>query len=383
MKKLLALLSLPLALAACGQPAAPTPTPQEQATPAPDPLQAQVINGTASVTGARPYQVALLYSSNGQQFCGGTIIAADWILTAAHCVKGGLPSQVYVRAGSLYATSGGVTRTVSSIRIHPSYVDVTRGYDVAVLKLSSPLTYSTTIQAAALPTPAFASTAAAVGTVQTISGWGMTVGGNSSSNSSYLREANLPVISNADCGAQLGSTITSGMICGNKNSQGQTGCHGDSGGPFASKHSNRFYVFGVVSWGTANVCTNATAFARVSEYQPWITTNTGVQPQAPTTTGTTVTYNGSVASGATSYQPGTAGRTYAAGTLSASLSGPSGTDFDLYLQKFNGTSWVDVASSEASSSSESINYAAASGTYRWEVYGYSGSGSYTLTVTAP
>ena len=90
-----------------------------------------------------------------------------------------------------------------------------------------------------------------------------------------------------------------------------------------------------------------------------------------------------MASGATYYQPGTAGRTYAAGTLSASLSGPSGTDFDLYLQKFNGTSWVDVASSEASSSSESITYAATSGTYRWEVYGYSGSGSYTLTVTAP
>ncbi|PJI39513.1 hypothetical protein CTI14_65065, partial [Methylobacterium radiotolerans] len=67
------------------------------------------------------------------------------------------------------------------------------------------------------------------------------------------------------------------------NSQGQTGCHGDSGGPFASKHSNRFYVFGVVSWGTANVCTNATAFARVSEYQPWITRTARARPAATAT----------------------------------------------------------------------------------------------------
>ncbi|MDP9762653.1 M14 family zinc carboxypeptidase [Deinococcus enclensis] len=99
--------------------------------------------------------------------------------------------------------------------------------------------------------------------------------------------------------------------------------------------------------------------------------------------GGTVTYSGSVTSGGTSYQPGTAGRSYAAGTLRATLSGPSGTDFDLYLQKYNGSTWADVASSESSSSSESITYTATSGTYRWEVYGYSGSGSYTLNVTAP
>ena len=38
-----------------------------------------------------------------------------------------------------------------------------------------------------------------------------------------------------------------------------------------------------------------------------------------------------------------------------------------------------MARSELETSSESINYAAASGSYRWQVYAYSGSGSYTLT----
>lgn len=99
------------------------------------------------------------------------------------------------------------------------------------------------------------------------------------------------------------------------------------------------------------------------------------------TTSPSTTYNGTVSSGGSSYQPGTTGFSYAGGTLKGALTGPSGTDFDLYLQKYNGSAWANVAGSEGSSSTENISYAAASGTYRWQVYSYSGSGSYTLTET--
>ncbi|MFC4427650.1 M14 family zinc carboxypeptidase [Deinococcus navajonensis] len=96
---------------------------------------------------------------------------------------------------------------------------------------------------------------------------------------------------------------------------------------------------------------------------------------------TSTTYIGTVSSGASSYQPSTTGFSYAGGTLQGALTGPSGTDFDLYLQKYSGSAWANVAASEGASSTENINYVAASGTYRWQVYGYSGSGSYTLTET--
>ncbi|AKH16381.1 M14 family zinc carboxypeptidase [Deinococcus soli (ex Cha et al. 2016)] len=99
-----------------------------------------------------------------------------------------------------------------------------------------------------------------------------------------------------------------------------------------------------------------------------------------TTTGTT-TYTGTVAASGNSYQPSTTGFTYAGGTLKGNLSGPTGTDFDLYLQKLSGSTWSQVAASEGSTSTEAITYAAASGTYRWRVYAYSGSGSYSLTET--
>ena len=66
------------------------------------------------------------------------------------------------------------------------------------------------------------------------------------------------------------------------------------------------------------------------------------------------------------------------------LVGPaSGADFDLYLQKWNGSAWVIVARSESATSNETISYTGTSGYYRWQVYSYSGSGNYTLWTVRP
>jgi len=96
-------------------------------------------------------------------------------------------------------------------------------------------------------------------------------------------------------------------------------------------------------------------------------------------------YTGSLSgTGVSQWKPSTSG--YSAnvsGPHIAKLTGPSGTDFDLYLQKYNGSAWADVASGTSSSSSESVTYNGSSGSYRWEAYSYSGSGSYTLTTTRP
>lgn len=71
------------------------------------------------------------------------------------------------------------------------------------------------------------------------------------------------------------------------------------------------------------------------------------------------------------------------GTHSATLTGPGGADFDLYLQKWNGSSWANVANSTSATSNESINYNGTAGYHRWRVYSYSGSGSYTLCESHP
>ena len=71
------------------------------------------------------------------------------------------------------------------------------------------------------------------------------------------------------------------------------------------------------------------------------------------------------------------------GTHRGCLRGPSGTDFDLYLYRWNGFSWSIVARSESSSSTEDISYNGSVGYYLWRVYSYSGSGNYTFGMTRP
>jgi len=105
------------------------------------------------------------------------------------------------------------------------------------------------------------------------------------------------------------------------------------------------------------------------------------------------TYTGSTGSTCTSVSgslSGTGASYYSAqyassvsGAHTGKLTGPSGVDFDLYLQKWNGSTWSSVAAGESSTATENVSYNGTAGTYRWRVYAYSGSGSFTLCTTKP
>jgi len=110
--------------------------------------------------------------------------------------------------------------------------------------------------------------------------------------------------------------------------------------------------------------------------------------------GVTLKATYSAASGCTSVSgslSGTGANWYSAqytssvsGTHTGKLTGPaSGADFDLYLQKWNGSTWASVAAGESATATENVSYSGTSGTYRWRVYAYSGSGSFTLCTTHP
>ncbi len=97
------------------------------------------------------------------------------------------------------------------------------------------------------------------------------------------------------------------------------------------------------------------------------------------------TYTGNITQGNDVYEPNnTYYHTSSTGVNSGVLSGPSGTDYDLYLYKWNSRSgWVVVASSTGNTSNETINYNGSSGYYEWDIYAYSGSGSFQFCLKHP
>ncbi|WP_082563995.1 MULTISPECIES: M4 family metallopeptidase [unclassified Nocardioides] len=115
-------------------------------------------------------------------------------------------------------------------------------------------------------------------------------------------------------------------------------------------------------------------------------TGGGTDPEPGTCPDLTLTDNGSLTgTNDYSYEPGAEGyyTSAAAGTHKACLDGPEGTDYDLYLEKWNGSSWVRVAKSDSSSSHEEITYEGTAGSYSYVVQSYRGSGDYSMRLSKP
>jgi hypothetical protein len=94
-------------------------------------------------------------------------------------------------------------------------------------------------------------------------------------------------------------------------------------------------------------------------------------------------YSTTLSQGSSHYRPSSSGYYARTGLHRGCLTGPSDTDFDLYLQKRTSRGWSQVAASTGNTSTELISYDGTAGTYRWRVYAYSGTGTYTFGLQRP
>ncbi|WP_406372929.1 trypsin-like serine protease [Streptomyces sp. NBC_00647] len=248
-----------------------------QATPGTAPKKTPfIIGGSETTISSAPWMVQLSYydsTAGVGYFCGGTLVAPNKVLTAAHCVAG----LDWVDNGAVVAGATGLlddtNGTVAGVHRqwnHPHYDETTIRNDIAVLTLDRPLEQQWTKLVAAGDSASYKA-----GNSATVYGWGLTSGAEDADLSANLRKVTLPLVADSTCDTAMKTVlgeddfVEGSMFCAGAPATGtdegtKSPCNGDSGGPVIVGGK----VVGIVSWGVSG-CTAKGAypvFTKVSSY---------------------------------------------------------------------------------------------------------------------
>ncbi|XP_026534392.1 suppressor of tumorigenicity 14 protein [Notechis scutatus] len=244
--------------------------------------QSRIVGGMDSHLGEWPWQVSLHVQSEGH-VCGASLISNKWLITAAHCFV--TKNYITYSEPSLWTAYMGLLdqqnrsnslvqkRTIKRIISHPYFNDFTYDFDIAVMELASPVTFSKEVRAICLPD---ATHEFPVGKTIWVTGWGRTK--ETGPGARILQKAEIRVINQTMCESLLPNQLTAQMMCVGVLTGGIDACQGDSGGPLASiEVNNRMFLAGIISWGDGCARRNKPGvYTRVTKLRTWIKQKTGL-----------------------------------------------------------------------------------------------------------
>ncbi|XP_054884293.1 transmembrane protease serine 4a isoform X2 [Poeciliopsis prolifica] len=225
----------------------------------------RIVGGVDARIEDYPWQVSL---QNGGHRCGGSLVSSRWIVTAAHCFSGNKElSRWTVMAGETYMTSSGLS-SVDKIIIHDEYDEGRNDYDLAMMRLSRPISVGGKRKPVCLP-PKYLLLPDKAPVV--VSGWGLLRENGKTSN--VLQKANIEMINRNTCSSIYGTSLSQRMICAGNLKGGVDSCQGDSGGPLVYFSSSKWHLVGVVSWGDGCARENRPGvYSNVDDMLNWIYT---------------------------------------------------------------------------------------------------------------
>ncbi|XP_022233311.1 plasminogen [Drosophila obscura] len=221
-------------------------------------LQKRIIGGRPAQFAEYPWQAHIRIA---EYQCGGVLISANMVATAAHCIQQAQLPDITVYLGELDTQDLGQIHEPLPVQkhsvmqkiIHPRFnfrMTQPDRYDLALLKLAHPTAFSEHILPICLPHYPIR----LIGRKGLIAGWGKTEAHLGHAGTNMLQVASVPIITTFDCirwheSKQINVEIKAEMFCAGHSDGHMDACLGDSGGPLVIKDRGRFVLVGITSAG--------------------------------------------------------------------------------------------------------------------------------------
>ncbi|XP_068831059.1 transmembrane protease serine 11E-like [Capricornis sumatraensis] len=233
----------------------------------------RIVGGTEVQEGEWPWQTSLQW--DGIHRCGATLINDTWLVSAAHCFRTYNDPARWTASFGVTIHPPKMKQALRRIIVHEKYKYPSHDYDISVLELSRPVSYTNAVHKICLPD---ASHEFRPGDEMFVTGFGALQNDGSSQN--HLRQVQVDLIDTKSCNAPqaYNNAITPTMLCAGSLKGNRDACQGDSGGPLVSPDARDiWYLAGIVSWGDECGQPNKPGvYTKVTAFRDWITSKTGV-----------------------------------------------------------------------------------------------------------